>query len=126
MEDTTSNGVRFAPCAGGLPRDTHLVLNGSEHHHRSIRLVIKLRAVRPRIASCGDHASYRLAHLTKVGALRRAGLTLLPTATRPHFTLLSTGGGTLDLSRLLVLLGEPRPNPFHERQPERKGGGDER
>ncbi len=60
-------------------------------------------------------SSYRLVHLPTVGDLRNAGLALLPTATRPHFTLLNTGGGTLDPSHLLVVLREPRPNPFHER-----------
>ena len=60
--------------------------------------------------------SYRLVHLRRAGDLRTNGYELLPTATRPHYTLLPAGGATLIPERLLAALGEAQPNPFHQRR----------
>jgi hypothetical protein len=62
-------------------------------------------------------ATYRVVYLCRVGELRAAGFDLLPTATRPHFTLFAPDTpGTLDVERLLAILGTAQPNPFHDRR----------
>jgi hypothetical protein len=70
--------------------------------------------------------SYRIVHLARVGNLRAADYELLATATRPHYTLRSAGGGILVPDELLVVLGDPQPNPFYPRGLERPGGEDAR
>jgi len=77
------------------------------------------------IDATGDHSldavlnnmsSYRVVYLCPAGELRSAGIELLATATRPHYTLRSRGGGTLDVARLLAKFGVPQHNPFHHRR----------
>ena len=58
-------------------------------------------------------ASYRIVYLPTVAALRAAGFELLPTATRPHFTLRNNHSGSLEVEQLFEALGEPQANPFH-------------
>jgi hypothetical protein len=60
-------------------------------------------------------STYRVVYLCPLGELREAGLDLLPTATRPHFTLFAPDTpGTLDVERLLAALGTAQPNPFYD------------
>jgi hypothetical protein len=58
-------------------------------------------------------ASYRVVHLPHVGELVAAGLDLLPSFGRPHYTLRLRGDVNLDLGRLLKALGPAEPNPYH-------------
>jgi len=59
--------------------------------------------------------SYRVVYLCPARELRAAGFEFLATAKRPHYTLRTQGGGTLDVVRLLESLGLPQENPFHQR-----------
>jgi hypothetical protein len=60
--------------------------------------------------------SYRVVYLCPAGDLRSAGFEFLATAKRPHYTLRSQGGGSLDVEWLLNSLGAPQENPFHQRR----------
>lgn len=68
-------------------------------------------------------ASYRVVHLVTAATLRAADFDLLPTATRPHYTLVAAGGDTLDAARPLQVLGDAKSNPRHRRRSPR--GGDD-
>ena len=59
-------------------------------------------------------STYRVVHLVTVGQLRARGFDLLATGRRPHFTLRSAGGGTLQIAELLAVLGAPLLNPHFE------------
>ncbi len=59
-------------------------------------------------------STYRVVHLVTVGQLRAHGFDLLATGRRPHFTLRSAGGGTLEIVELISVLGERYPNPHFE------------
>ena len=55
--------------------------------------------------------SFRTVHLCTAGQLRDAGLELLPTGLRPHFTVRLHTVGEDELIRLLAVLGPVRDNP---------------
>jgi hypothetical protein len=57
--------------------------------------------------------SYRVVHLPSAGQLRGAGFDLLPTFTRPHFTLQLTSADEPELARLLAALGPEKTNRYH-------------
>ena len=58
-------------------------------------------------------ASYRTVHLPRLGRLREAGLELLPSFGRPHFTLRLASDEEPALTRLIDALGPPEANPYH-------------
>lgn len=62
----------------------------------------------------GRLPSYPSVYLPTVGALREAGFDLLPTFTRPHFTVLMSGPELAPA--LFEALGELRDNPYAVRE----------
>ncbi len=59
-------------------------------------------------------ATYRVVHLPTVAALRAAGMTLLPTFKRPHYTAVLAD---LELvADVLKALGPEHQNPYHSRR----------
>jgi len=65
-------------------------------------------------------STYRIVHMTTVRAVTTAGFELLPTFSRPHFTLRLASDGADELVRLLAILGPSRENPY-ERAAARRG-----
>lgn len=66
-------------------------------------------------------ASYRWVHLPTVAILESAGLVLLPSFVRPHYTVRLPRVDPAEVARLLVALGRPALNPYHGgRQPGRR------
>ncbi len=59
----------------------------------------------------GKLSTYRTVHLTTIGAVQRAGFTLLPTFTRPHLTVLPVTHDRVPM--LLELLGPGEANPHY-------------
>ena len=62
-------------------------------------------------------ASYRAVHLPRAGQLRGAGLPLLPSFGRPHYTIRLDGDDQAALNRLLDALGSTEANKYHRREP---------
>jgi hypothetical protein len=62
-------------------------------------------------------ANYRLVHTPTVGRIHDAGFELLPTFSRPHYTVRLVSDGDDELSRLLAALGPAEANPYHGRTP---------
>lgn len=65
-------------------------------------------------------ASFRTVHLPRAARFREAGLELLPSFSRPHFTVRVTSDGPEELGRLLDALGTAERNPYHGRRPGRR------
>ncbi|MGH3616106.1 MAG: hypothetical protein ACRDRK_26640 [Pseudonocardia sp.] len=70
----------------------------------------------------GRLGTYLLVHRAPARKLVDAGFGQLPTASRPHFTIVMPGADPFVAARLLALLGPPRENPHHpSRDTSRKG-----
>jgi hypothetical protein len=67
----------------------------------------------------GRLSTYRVVHVTSVGRLVAAGLSVLPTF-GPHMTVLLTSLGRTD--QLFDLLGPPQPNPGYGETRRRRRG----
>jgi len=65
-------------------------------------------------------ASYGVVHLPRAGTLRLAGLELLPSFSRPHFTVRLARNEPEDLGGLLQALGAAERNPYHGRSTGRR------
>jgi hypothetical protein len=65
-------------------------------------------------------ASYRVVHLRPAREIREAGFELLPSFSRPHFTVLLTSTEDRDLAQLVLAFGQGQPNPYHWRRPRRR------
>ena len=61
----------------------------------------------------GRLRTYRVVHQCQAGDLLAAGFALLPTAGRPHYTVVLASDGEGEVGRLLARLGPPRDNPYH-------------
>lgn len=59
-----------------------------------------------------DMHSYRIVHLSTIGALLDGGFELLATASRPQFTVRLVDS-TDELAKLLALFGEPSENMYN-------------
>lgn len=57
--------------------------------------------------------SYRVVHRVPAGKLLAAGFELLPTGSRPHYTIRMMSGDEAMAARLLAVLGPPRENRNH-------------
>lgn len=62
----------------------------------------------------GRLRTYRIVH-TPYRKVRAAGLDVLPTFRRPHFTLVLPDAAPTTFERLLSVLGPSVPNPSRER-----------
>lgn len=60
-------------------------------------------------------ATFRSVYLPAVARLREHGFELLPTGQSPHFTVRLTGADDLELTRLLMALGDPQRNSQYAR-----------
>lgn len=65
----------------------------------------------------GRMATYGLVHTPTVGRLTEAGFDLLPTFSRPHYTIRFASDAEDELARLLTALGPAEPNPYHGGRP---------
>jgi hypothetical protein len=61
----------------------------------------------------GRLSSYEWVHLPTAEALRSAGFALLPTFSRPHFTIRLTNDGDAEIAQLLAALGPVEENPYN-------------
>jgi hypothetical protein len=60
--------------------------------------------------------AHRAIHLPRTSQLRRAGLALLPSFGRPHYTIRLDGADPAGLTRLLDALGPAEANKYHRRE----------
>jgi len=61
----------------------------------------------------GRMATYPVVHVPTASALLEAGIELLPTFGRPHFTARIGSDDEPDLAGLLAALGPAQANPYH-------------
>ncbi len=68
----------------------------------------------------GRMATYPVVHVPSAAALLDAGIELLPTFGRPHFTARIGSHDESDLGSLLAALGPGQANPYHGGQRSRR------
>lgn len=61
----------------------------------------------------GRMSTYGVVHLSTVARVRGAGLVLIPTFGRPHYTLVVPDVSTPTIAALADALGPGTTNPYH-------------
>lgn len=70
----------------------------------------------------GRLLTYRFVHVTTVGTLRTAGFLMVPTGSRPHYTVTLGTDDDEELGRFLAALGPPQDNRYYFRARSRPRG----